>query len=237
VKIRVAVVPAEIQAPAFKGKTAVVIDVLRATTSIVHAMSEGAEKIIPVATIETATRLAASLDRRTRLLCGERDGERVDGFDLGNSPGEYTSEAVAGKTLILTTTNGTDAMARLEGAREVVVCAFANVSAAAQHVRGEAELLVACAGDAGAFSLEDAVCAGHLVARLRDLEDGDFDLNDGAAACESLYAVHRDAVADCLRASSHGRRLVGLGFGDDIEIAARIDSHAAVPVIREGRIV
>ena len=235
--VRVYLTPGEIADAAFRGKAVVVIDVLRANTSIAYARANGAEKLIPTASIEAATRLATSLDRATTLLCGEREGRPISGFDLGNSPLEFTSATVAGKTLIMTTTNGTETIARLDGAREIVVCSLVNVSAVARYLREESELSIACSGKLGAFSLEDAVCAGSLIVRLRDLGVGPVAGNDAAVAAETLHAAHRADLGRCLRETSHGRFLQEIGYGDDLDVCARVDALTTVPVVREGRIV
>lgn len=235
--LHVYLTPSEVSDGAFRGKAAVVIDVLRASTSIAYALGHGAEKVIPTASIEAAKRLASTLDRQATLLCGEREGKRINGFDLGNSPGEFAPDVVRGKTLIMTTTNGTESLVRLEGAREIVVCALANLSAVAEHVRGEPELHVVCAGRVGRFSIEDTVCAGFLVARLREMGAPPSTSDDGAAAAERLYHLHRSDLLRCLAESSHGRYLAEIGFGGDLEICARADALATAPVVREGRIV
>ncbi len=234
--VQVYLTPGETVDTEVRGKTAVVIDVLRATTSIAYAQTHGAEKLIPVASIESATRLAATLDRATTILCGERDGKRIDGFQLGNSPSEFTPETVAGKTLIMTTTNGTETILRFEGAREIVVCSFVNITAVARYVRDEPEVHVACSGRMGRFSIEDAVCAGLLVARLREFGRGPLEMNDAASATEALWRVHQSDVLRCLMEASHGRFLLDLGLGDDIAVCARVDALTTVPVVREGRI-
>jgi 2-phosphosulfolactate phosphatase len=235
-RIQTFLVPAETTDANYKGKPVVVIDVLRASTSIVAAKANGAEKVIPIATIEAATRLAATLDRDSTLLCGEREGRRIDGFDLGNSPREFVAAAVTGKTIIMTTTNGTEAIARLEGAREIIVCGLVNASAVASYLRSESEIVIACSGRNGRFSIEDAVCAGALIARLRDLAAAPA-LDDGSAACELLYAIHGADLRGCLRGSVHGRYLADLGLGDDLDDCAAIDTQSTVPIVREGRIV
>jgi len=229
--------PGEIADAAFRGKPVVVIDVLRASTSIAYARAHGAEKLIPAASIEAATRLATSLDRATTLLCGEREGRPISGFDLGNSPLEFTSETVAGKTLIMTTTNGTETMSRLEGARELVVCSLVNLSAVARYLREEPELFIACSGRLGAFSLEDAVCAGKLIARLRELGVEPLVPNDAAVAAEILFGVHGGDLRRCLGETAHGRFLLEIGYGDDLDVCSRVDALTTVPVVREGRIV
>jgi 2-phosphosulfolactate phosphatase len=235
-KVQTFLVPTEATDATYKGKPAVVIDVLRASTSMVAAKANGAEKIIPVATIEAATRLAATLDRESTLLCGEREGRRIDGFDLGNSPREFAAAKVTGKTIIMTTTNGTEAIARLEGAREIVVCGLVNAAAVATYLRSEPEIVIVCSGRNGRFSLEDAVCAGALIARLRDLGAAPA-LDDASAACELLYSVHGADLRGCLRSAVHGRYLADLGLGDDLDDCAAIDTQTCVPVVREGRIV
>lgn len=229
--------PGEVADSSFRGKPVVVIDVLRASTTIAYARAHGAEKLIPAASIEAATRLATSLDRATTLLCGEREGRPINGFDLGNSPLEFTSETVAGKTLVMTTTNGTEVIARLEGAREVVVCCFANLSAVARYLQGEPDLFIACSGRLGTFSLEDAVCAGTLIGRLRELGVEPIVGNDAAVAAEILAGVHGRDLAKCLRETSHGRYLQEIGYGDDLDVCSRVDALTTVPVVREGRIV
>jgi 2-phosphosulfolactate phosphatase len=221
---------------AFRGKPAVAIDVLRASTSIAYAQEGGAEKVIPTASIEAAKRLAATLDDQTAILCGEREGKPINGFHLGNSPREFTRDAVLGKTLIMTTTNGTDTIVRLEGAREIVVCSFVNVTAVARHLKDEPEIFVCCSGQTGRFSLEDTVCAGLLVARLREIGVRNLDLDDGAMGAEALHQLHRSDILRCLMGASHGRYLLDLGFGEDIAVCARVDALAVVPVVREGRI-
>lgn len=234
--VHVYLTPSEVADAAFRGKAAVVIDVLRASTSIAYAQSHGAEKLIPTASIEAATRLAATLDDQATLLCGEREGKPINGFHLGNSPREFTRESVLGKTLIMTTTNGTDTIVRFEGARDIVICSLVNITAVARYVKDEAEIFVCCSGRMGRFSLEDAVCAGLLVARLREIGLRELELDDAAAAAEVLYHVHRADLLRCLMEASHGRYLLGLGFGEDIEVCARVDALATVPVVREGRI-
>ncbi|MFN0150733.1 MAG: 2-phosphosulfolactate phosphatase [bacterium] len=234
-KVHCYLLPTEISDAASKGKTAVVIDVLRASTSIVTAKANGAEKLIPTATIESAKKFLATLDRESTLLCGERGGRMIDGFDLGNSPRDYTRDAVSGKTVILTTSNGTETIMRLDGAREIIVCGLVNLGAVAETVRGEAELFIACSGRDHRFALEDAICAGGLVSRLRDLGVRTA-LDDGAATCEALFALHRADLAGALRGASHGRYLSEIGFDADIDDCAALDAYDVVPVVREGRI-
>jgi len=220
-----------------KGKTVVVVDVLRASSTIVQACESGVERIIPVATVEEAAKLLSTLERKKTLLGGEREGLPIDGFDLGNSPLEYTSKAVRGKTLIFTTSNGTLAITRSSSAKEIALGCFLNLSAVVTHVISSRakKVAVLCAGDLGRLSLEDFVCAGHVVDRIVDGTRASTVLNDGAVAARALARARGDA-GEVLRSSSHGRRLAELGFEQDLEFCSRIDRYATVPIVEDGRI-
>ena len=220
-----------------KGKTVVVVDVLRASSTIVQACENGVARIIPVATVEEAAKLLSTLERKRTLLGGEREGLPIDGFDLGNSPLEYTSQVVKGKTLIFTTSNGTVAITRSASAREVVLGCFLNLSAVVTHVISSRakKVAVLCAGDLGRLSLEDFVCGGHVVDRILDETRASAVLNDGAVAARALANALGD-VGEAVRSSSHGLRLVELGFGDDVEFCCSIDKYVRVPIVEDGRI-
>src|SRR6185295_15743435 len=165
--------PAEAERAPLDARQIVVIDVLRSCTSIAVALSNGAAKIIPVATVEGAARLASTLDAKSRLLCGERDGHKVSGFDLGNSPREYARERVEGATLIFASTNASPLMAGLLDGREQLLLAYVNVGAVAEAVRRKGEdVAIVCAGKNRRFALEDTACAGALIARIRSAVAG-----------------------------------------------------------------
>src|SRR5919109_1303929 len=155
--------PAEVQ-----GRTVFVVDILRATTSMCAALSRGAKAIIPVASTEEALRLAQTIGSADVMLAGEKDCMRIPGFHLGNSPLEMTEGAVRGKTIVVTTTNGTKALLACQGAAAVYGACAANLSVSAEKARETLErdgrLLIVCAGRDGAFSLDDAYCAGRLAA-------------------------------------------------------------------------
>jgi len=220
-----------------KGKTVVVVDVLRASSTIVQACESGVERIIPVATVEEAARLLATLERKKTLLGGEREGLPIDGFDLGNSPLEYTSKVVTGKTLIFTTSNGTVAITRSSSANEILLGCFLNLSAVVTHIISSRAKRVAvlCAGNLGRLSLEDFVCAGHVVDRIVDGTRASTVLNDGAVAAMTL-ANALGGVGDAVKSSSHGLRLAELGFEEDLEFCSSIDMYATVPIVEDGRI-
>ena len=214
--------------------TAVVIDVLRATTSIVVAFQHGCRSILPVASIEEAERA-----RRTTpdaVLAGEQGGRRIPGFDLGNSPCEFTREAVGGRDVILTTSNGTKTLRAVGGGRTVAIGAFLNRSAVGDWVvaRGVDSLIV-CSGYEGGFSLEDAVCAGAIVERTVQLATG-LILGDGARACQVLWERFGSDLVRLFRETDWGRRMLALGFEADLAVCARVDVTDVVPTMEEGRI-
>ncbi|MGH7482532.1 MAG: 2-phosphosulfolactate phosphatase, partial [Longimicrobiales bacterium] len=161
-KIHVCLTPAEVAAADVNGAAVAVIDVLRATSTIVEALANGAKAVLPVATPEEATSLLQRLDSEDVLRCGERRGARIEGFDLGNSPQEFTADRVGGKLLAMTTTNGTPALLAAAGARRVVVASFLNLRAVTDALAGEERVVLLCAGREGSFALEDGLCAGTL---------------------------------------------------------------------------
>ena len=220
-----------------KGKTVIVVDVLRASSTIVHACENGVERIIPVASVEDATKLVATLDRKKTLLGGEREGIPIDGFDLGNSPLEYTSAVVKGKTLIFSTSNGTVAIARSSSAKEIVLGCFLNLTAAVTYIISTRtkKVAVLCAGNLGRLSLEDFVCGGYLVDRIVNGTRADVVLNDGAVAARALANALGD-VGQAVRSSTHGRRLAELGYESDLEFCSKIDRYGMVPIVVDGRI-
>ncbi|HKJ02320.1 MAG TPA: 2-phosphosulfolactate phosphatase [Longimicrobiales bacterium] len=223
--------PGEVDPAAIQGATVVVIDVVRAST-MVEALANGARAIYPTASTEEAVRLATSLGRDDTLLCGERKGVKVEGFDLGNSPEEFSADVVEGKRLVMSTTNGTGALVRVQEAERVVVCAYTNLGAVADSVRGAGHLVMVCAGRVGRFSLDDALCAGHL---LRRLGDG-HDLNDAARAVAALAGVV-SADEAFLRSTEAGKTLEEIGLGADLAICGQVDRHHLVAELRDQALV
>lgn len=235
-RIDLYVTPPEAERAPLDGRQIVVIDVLRSCTSIAVALANGASKIIPVETVEGAARLASTLDAKSRLLCGERDGRKVSGFDLGNSPREYARERVEGATLIFASTNASPLMAGLLEGREQLLLAYVNVGAVAQAVRRKGEdVAIICAGKNKRFALEDAACAGALIRRLTD-GGAAVAINDAAEMAGAYDREHGHSPEAILRRSEHGQDLVALGFEEDLPVCAQVDSVPVVPVLREGRI-
>lgn len=224
--------PVEVDPVDIADATVVVIDVVRATTTIIEALANGARAIYPTESTEEAVRLATSLGREDTLLCGERKGEKVEGFDLGNSPREFDADTVAGKKIVMSTTNGTRALAACaEGAR-VIPCAFTNLGAVAEEIAGEDHVVVVCAGREDRFSLDDALCAGHLVRRtITDRDDG-HQLNDAARAVRALASA-RKPTKRFLGLTAAGAAVIEIGLGDDLALCADVDRHDIVVLMED----
>lgn len=215
----------------------VVLDVLRATSTIVEALANGARAVVPVATADDAGRIAQGIGRDSVVLCGERKGLPIEGFDLGNSPLEFGADAVADLTLVMTTTNGTRAFLAVGGAQgEVLAGSFLNLGAVVSRLAAaDAPTALLCAGREGRFALEDALCAGAIV---RGLEEAGTRVegNDGAIAAGSLAARHLSKLEKALAATAAGRRLAEIGRAEDVVFCATVDRTDVVPRFRDRKI-
>lgn len=213
------------------GGLAVVIDVLRATTTIVHALAAGCTAVRPCAEVEEAKALAGQMRAGRVLLAGERGGRPLPGFDLGNSPKDFTPKVCKGRTLVLTTTNGTRALLRAAAADRVLVAGFVNYSAVCEQLRADPRPLhILCAGNGGAVTLEDTLLAGALVDFLCDVVE--VQLNDGARLAWDCFEHHGRVLEGALEICDGGAGLRQLGYDDDIRAAARVDQFALVPELR-----
>jgi 2-phosphosulfolactate phosphatase len=222
----------ELATASLGGTAAVVVDVVRASTTIVTALANGARAVIPVATPEEARARGRAWADGPVLLGGERGGEPPPGFDCGNSPAEYARERVEGRTVLLTTTNGTRALLAVRGARRVAVGGFVNATAAARWAAAEAgDVCLVCAGERGRFCLEDAVCAGLLVARIEARAPA--PLTDSARAARLLWERYADDLAAMLRDAAWAQALAGQGRGDDLPACVAVDVYDVVPVVRQ----
>jgi 2-phosphosulfolactate phosphatase len=223
--------PALVARERLAGAAAVVIDVLRATTTIVHALAAGCVAVRPCADAQAAVAAARELPAGAVLLGGERDARPMPGFDLGNSPGGYTPDVCRGKTLLLSTTNGTRTLLLAAAADRVVAAGFVNAAAVCELLRHETRPLhILCAGDQGRVALEDVLVAGDLVRRL--VAFGPARLDDGARIARYCYAAHAADLFDALAQSGGGRRLTALGYEADVRAAAQVDAFAIVPELR-----
>ena len=214
------------------GKVVVVIDVLRATTTMTVALDQGAEKVIPVESIEECL---SYKDKPGHILAGERGGQKVEGFTYGNSPFEYMDGVVKGKTLVLTTTNGTRAIRMSRAAKEILIGGFLNFSALTRWLLNESEdTILLCSGWRDKFNLEDTVFAGAIVHHLKEhfLVD-----SDAAFAAEKLYLNSRKNMLHFMKQSSHYKRLAKFGVVNDIKYCLRPDLTQVVPILKQGALV
>jgi 2-phosphosulfolactate phosphatase len=244
-RVFVHLLPSLIPPGSLRGGVAVVVDVLRATTVMIHALANGCEAVIPCAEIDEAKGVAADLPRGRAILGGERGGLPIPGFDLGNSPGDFTREVCEGNTLVMTTTNGTRAILASLEAERVYIASFANLRATSEELivqflkkdHGH-PIHVVCSGTEGFVSFEDSLLAGaiveSLIGRVLKLPDDrdDFLGNDEAymALFQRWTRVERHPLGRLLRLGRGGRNVVRLGLEKDIEVAAEVDRF---PIVAE----
>lgn len=230
--------PLELEGVQLQDRVVTVIDVQRAGTSVAVALHNGARAVVPAESTEEALRIARSLGRSEAILCGERQGVRIDGFDLGNSPAEFSPERVRDRVLVMTTTNGTRSLLAAAAARRTFMASFVNMRAVVQAMAEiDADPLIVCAGRQGSVSVDDALCAGTMVADYLVRQDVDeSSLDDGALAALALARQIGPVTEDFLRTTRAGRALENVGHGDDIGFCARVDSVPVVPLFRDRQI-
>ena len=206
-------------------RTVVVVDILRATSCMTTAFANGVAAITPFADLDACL----AMKSRGYFTAGERDGKKVDGFDLGNSPFEYMDERLHGQKIAFTTTNGTEAIARSSGAREIIIGSFLNLTATINYLkRSSNNILVLCAGWRGKVNLEDTLFAGALVELLKDNIEPDCD---APLAAQHLYNEAKGNMLKFLKNASHIKRLNRLGIQKDIEFCLTPDQFNIVPVL------
>lgn len=224
--IEVCLTPALLDLYSIEDRVVVVIDVLRATSSMVYGIDNGASAIIPVAQVEDCL----NYTDKGFLLAAERNGEVVEGYDFGNSPFSYSHEKVNGKTIVLTTTNGTKALHLAQKrAHQVVIGSFLNLEALCNWLRVQDKgVLLLCAGWKDKFNLEDTLFAGAVVKELRK----DFThFDDSCVAAEDLYDLAKDDLRNYLHKSSHSHRLAELNIEEDVKFCLQLNICAAIPVL------
>lgn len=209
-------------------KTVVVVDILRATSCMTTAFAYGIESITPFAKLEDCL----AMKEKNYFTAGERDGKKIDGFDLGNSPFEYMDEKLKGKKIAFTTTNGTQAIAKSAGANEIIIGSFLNLSAITDYLlRGKNNILIVCAGWKGKVNLEDTIFAGAVVDILKDHIEPDCD---APLAAQHLYTLAKHDMDGFLKNSSHVKRLAKLNIHKDIQFCLTPDLYTVVPALRNG---
>lgn len=222
--------PHQIDELALRDKTVIVIDVLRASTSIATALYNGAKEIIPVTTVERAVRISGNLFGDYVLRGGERNGKMIEGFNLGNSPFDYSEEKVKGKAIIFSSTNGSLAIEKARFARNMAIGGFVNMSLVVRFVKElNQDFIILCAGNNGKFSLEDSVCAGMVVRTLAEDGNAGLVLSDSAIAATMLFKGYHRSIVKMVKNSEHGRYLTGIGFGSDLPVCAGIDTVPVLP--------
>jgi len=237
--------PRDVAEQDLAGSVVIVIDVLRATSTICQAIASGAREVMPCLEIDEALAAADAAGRSSVILGGERKGGKIPGFDLGNSPSEYTLEAVRGRKVIITTTNGTRALHFARMAKRVLVGSFLNLSAVVASVRGEARIDILCAGTDGQMTMEDFLAAGAIVYGLCQ-PIGTFctnwNMNYMAHAARDewdlleFYAEHTgqkliEHLAIELQGTQGGSNLLGIGLGRDLVDCAQIDRLSVAPAL------
>jgi 2-phosphosulfolactate phosphatase len=213
------------------GGLAIVIDVLRATTTMIYALAAGCLTVRPCAEVEEARKLAGSMRAGRVLLGGERGGKPLPGFDVGNSPSEFTARLCRNATLVITTTNGTRALLRAAEADRVIVAGFVNYSAVCEQIKNDARPVhILCAGTDGAVTLEDTLLAGALVDFLSEAME--VRLNDGARLAWDCFENQGCVLLGALEISQGGENLRQLGYEADIRAAAQVDMFNIVPELK-----
>lgn len=230
-EIEVCLSPTLIPSYTIEGRIVVVIDIFRATSSICFGFENGAEMIIPVASVEECL----SYEGKGYLLAAERNGEVVNGFDFGNSPFSYTKEKVAGKTVVLTTTNGTHAIKQASSASKIIIGSFLNLDTLCNWLEKQNEdVLLLCSGWKNKFNLEDTLFAGAVVHQLKNI----FSRHcDAAIAAEDMYLLAKDNLREYLYKSSHSQRLKELNIEDDIQFCLKQNICTVIPVLQDGKLV
>ena len=221
------------------GRLVVIVDVLRASTTVATALGNGAKTVMPLEGADEVISRSKEFHRSAVILAGEQKMLPIAGFDLGNSPQDFTKKAVEGKTILITTTNGTRALLGVQGARDIVIASYVNFTAVLALMKVAAssntDIAIICAGEEGGFTLEDAACAGRYVRALPKRADG-MQLNDAASASVLIEKKYGENIAKLFKDSTHGQALQEAGFGDDLAAAAKVDAYPVVPIYQERQI-
>ena len=212
-------------------KNVVIVDILRATSCMVSGLASGVQGITPFAELEACYAMKA----QGYLIAGERGGEKVAGFDLGNSPFDYMNEKTKGRKIAVTTTNGTTAIDRSRSAVNVIIGAFLNISAVADYLkRKEESVIIFCAGWKGMVNLEDSLYAGALYEKLQDNFD---NTSDTLSLIHAAYLNMKHDLGGFVRNSSHARRLNKLNIHKDIDFCMKEDEYGVVPILKGQELV
>lgn len=231
-KIDIILTAADIQPEKIKDKIVVIIDVLRATSVMITALANGAKAVYPYKDIESV--LENSKKSKSFVLGGERKGLKIEGFDFGNSPLEYTKEAVSGKDMFMTTSNGTRAIENsANGSKKLFIAAFLNVESVVKKILEENDdTVIICSGTDNSFSLDDALCAGEIIRRVKE-KNRDIQLTDISLAMKRLAETSL-GIEETLEGSKHFEYLKTIGFYGDMNHCFTMDMFDIVPEYKNG---
>jgi len=233
--LEVVFTPEEIKDRRLTDKLVVVIDVLRASSTIVTALANGCIGFIPIFSPEQAEKKAGEFTKEKVLLGGERKGNKIRGFNLGNSPREYEREIVKDRIIIFSTTNGVKTLEMVKGAYQIIIGSFLNLQATSNYCSNfPGDVILVCAGREGCFSLEDSVCAGILVNSLRDIFPPNTWEVDSNITAQLLYEKFGNNILELLQKCYHGRYLESIGLGKDLEFCSQTNIFNIVPVFKDG---
>ena len=228
-KVEVCLLPELVRPEMVTGKVVVVIDVFRASSAIITGLAHSVDHFLAV----TDPLEAKKYQHQGYLAAGERGGEQLPGFDLGNSPFDYAPEKVKGKRVVITTSNGTRAIAAAQGARAIFTASFLNISAMLNYLNQQDEdVLLLCSGWHGALSMEDTVFAGAL---LEGMEGFSGD-SDECFLAEYIHNKHQDHLLDFMKQGAHAQRLIKLGFEEDVAFCLQKDKYDFLAEIIDFRI-
>lgn len=229
--IEVCLSPELIHQHELTGKTVVVVDIFRATSCIVSGLAHGVEAIKPVAEVEECL----ALGKQGYLMAGERGGIKVGGFDMGNSPFEYQSEVVKGRKVAISTTNGTQAIAKSSGAAEIIIGAFLNLEAVSEYIlHAKSDVIIHCAGWKGTPNLEDTLFAGALIDECAEEMN---PTGDSALLAHQFYVSNHENLFGLAKQSSHAERLAGFGIESDLEFCMTLNEYTEVPKLEDGELI
>jgi len=233
-KLNVLFSPANVDELYFAKKTVVITDPLRTSSTIVYALEQGAREIIPVESVDFAVKVSGNAFGGQTLLAGERNDLKIEGFALGNSPQDFSENVVKGKSIILYTTNGSRAIVKAKFAENLFILAFNNLNAMAKLlVDLNKDVEIVCAANNGLFSLEDAVCAGRLIGRIKSSAP-DVEITDSALATLELQSKFKSNLKTFLKKTEKGKSLIKNGFKDDVNFIASLGESFIVPVFDAG---